>query len=213
MSLALLCAGCMHDLPETLPQLQLDSFGPPLRRDGVRIAIDPITDASRSAAYFGEDLLDLGVLPVVVSVANESGPQSLLLDPSSLRVEGVTASVVGAELPVDADPTKKAADVNTLVMLVPVVGLAAMAASVPMQAARLQDTWNASVVRHEMARHQLRATTLAPGEEEHGIVFVLLGDDAKRPDDEITLVIELADFAGTPMPSFELPISLAGRHR
>ncbi|MDN5849141.1 MAG: hypothetical protein L0H63_05810 [Nitrococcus sp.] len=38
--------------------------------DAISVGIDPIKDGRRSARYFGIDLLDQGILPVVITVSN-----------------------------------------------------------------------------------------------------------------------------------------------
>ena len=204
VALALVAFGCLRDLPVRAPSLGAARLGIAHTHEDVRVAIDPIYDAARSESYFGVDTSELGLLPILVSIENRGDATSYLVDPATFAVRGADARIVGSSLPVDTDPTKTASDVTTGLMFVPVLGVAAWAASIPLNTVRFQDMWNASVTRQQIAATQLRAQTLSPGETEDGIVFVAF-DARSAARGPITLVVQISDFSGRGLPAFELP--------
>lgn len=78
-------AGCASYELVALPVRDADVYPTAHERAGVAVAVDAIDDPRRAARYFGADLVESGILPVLVVVSNhgerrvEVSPADLLL--------------------------------------------------------------------------------------------------------------------------------------
>jgi hypothetical protein len=66
-----------------VPQREADLYPLSQTRGGLSVAIDEITSSDRAARYFGVNLVDMGVVPLVVIISN-NGTHRIDLKPSDV---------------------------------------------------------------------------------------------------------------------------------
>jgi hypothetical protein len=86
MLMTLGLAGCASSYQVVeVPQREADLYPYSQTRNGLTIAIDEITSSDRAARYFGANLVQMGVVPVVVVISN-NGVGHIDLKPSDVLV-------------------------------------------------------------------------------------------------------------------------------
>jgi hypothetical protein len=97
-------AGCSSTYQVVqVPQRDADLYPVSQTRQGVSVAIDEITSSDRAASYFGADLVQVGIIPLVVVISNNGAhridvkPEDVLLSRGTqiidpLRLETVVAT-------------------------------------------------------------------------------------------------------------------------
>jgi hypothetical protein len=70
-------AGCSSTYQVVqVPQRDADLYPLSQTREGVSVAIDEITSSDRAASYFGADLVQVGIIPLVVVISNNGERRS-----------------------------------------------------------------------------------------------------------------------------------------
>lgn len=84
----ILIFSCAHHQPVQVPQLALDLQAQQnkVEKDGVVLMAKPIHRKSELKAYFDDDLLDIGVLPIQISVINKTNSRTLVLSPAGINL-------------------------------------------------------------------------------------------------------------------------------
>lgn len=77
-------AGCSSTYQVVqVPQRDADLYPLSQTRQGVSVAIDEITSPDRAASYFGADLVQVGIIPLVVVISN-NGPHRIDVKPADV---------------------------------------------------------------------------------------------------------------------------------
>jgi hypothetical protein len=80
------CADRVRTIPE-LGILKPSQYHYCQEEKGLRIALDPIMEEDRLKTYFGEDLLKLGIMPVLVVAENEGADSCYLIEEKRFAVK------------------------------------------------------------------------------------------------------------------------------
>lgn len=87
--IAFLCTGCQ---PPRLPELSLNALSTRMQfedKDRFRVSIEPYTKKSQLQEYFGIDLLEYAILPVLVVIENH-GDKDVLVQSSDFSITTVS---------------------------------------------------------------------------------------------------------------------------
>jgi hypothetical protein len=72
-----------------IPQRDADLYPLSQTRQGVSVAIDEITSSDRAASYFGADLVQVGIIPLVVVISN-NGTHRIDVKPGDVMLSRAT---------------------------------------------------------------------------------------------------------------------------
>jgi len=89
-----------------VPQRDADLYPLSQTRQGVSVAIDEITSADRAASYFGADLVQVGIIPLVVVISN-NGAHRIDVKPADIMLTRGTQIIDPLRLETVVETAKK----------------------------------------------------------------------------------------------------------
>ena len=193
LSFVLALSGCAtKKLPDH--PLQPVSYSPYSQvKDGLAIAIQPLTNSQESEKYFGVDLLAAGILAIFVTAENRDSPSSFLVSKEqfSLRTGQTEASSSPRRAQLSSEvPGEVVATAGALLISFPILFVGTKLIS------------DANVVKHNFAVKELQAKTISSGEEAHGFVYFQL-PQGYAGSSQWTLHVEVQDLRMKEMKSFD----------
>ena len=170
-------------------------------KDGLSIAVYPITDEKESDKYFGTNLSEAGILAVMVMAENAAGGSSKTLSPEnfSLNRGHVSSSSTKASGKFGKSPAGQG-----LLIAYPffgVIGLPLLLAGASMMA-------NATVVKHNLEQRAFRSKTLSAGKQTEGFVYFKLPDEKLESGEVWVMRVDAIDMKSRDTIDFEFNIDL-----
>src|SRR5580765_6228781 len=168
LTAALLCGGCAS---VTKVQTQTAaSYEHHSEKDGLTIGVHPLTQEQEVKQTFNVNLLNKGLLPVLVVAENHNPSSSFLIAKENVYVFNEELARTNSA------PTKSVgagmAGSGTAIGIVGAVGVGAGSlAATPLLFTGLAMAANATVIQHNLADKQFCSRTLNPGEKAQGFVF------------------------------------------
>jgi len=166
------CAGyqaaVMPEIP--IPEARTCVFS--TRQGGVVIGIDPFLEKDRLQTYFGANLMDEGILAVLVLIENESVEEGFVLDKASVCVlidDQIIDVRPGLRNPIYREGPASATGRITSIAASPLLGLAYLAAFDPERQQR-----KTLRVANQMHHVEYTDKTLYPGISHHGMLYFKL---------------------------------------
>jgi len=144
-----------HHFPD-YPVQPADTYANKVVKAGLIVAVEPVEDPEQQKTYFNSHLSSKGMLPVFVIIQNNSVTGTYLFDSSAVGL----ADVVDINSP-GARQSRARLGSGGLVDLTLVT--------------------EATEVRENMMKKQLRSKTLSPGSSVHGFVYVPVPTNSPRP--------------------------------
>ena len=194
----LLSEGCStKKLPEH-PTQPLSSYPYSEVKDGLAVAIQPLTNPQESEKYFGTDLLSSGIFAVFVSAENRGSPSTFILlkERFVLRAGQTDAHDVSGRGQIEPGAGTAAVAVTSVGFVVaPVLMFPALFVATKMLS-------NEEVVKHNFTVKELQAKTLSAGEETHGYVYFQLPQGHAGPG-QWSVHLEAQDLSTKETKSFD----------
>jgi len=207
LPLAGLFLGCASSV-EPYPTRSPEALSAHEERSGLTVAAAPLVKRKESKRYFGADLTDAEIVPILIVVRNASPDASYLLLEDRVSI----AIPSGAAARADHAPTS-----NQRAMGTQVAGLVLLGASgafpplvlvgLPVYLVGATMEPDNREVQGRLVANALRSTTLSPGAQTQGFVYFARKDFPKGSQ-ACVVTIELARMDGGAAERFELPISL-----
>ncbi len=169
LSFLLLVGACSAArLPDFQPQA-IDQYPQRAERNGLVVAAHALTDEDQVERYFGTDLVDDGILPVLVVAANRGSDSSFIVLSDSIQLARPTAKATGDD--VASTTASQAVGYTGLAtaLVVPVVAIAL----IPTAAAMLSSAREQS---YSFLTKQFHSQTVSPGEQVSGFMYFKLKD-------------------------------------
>ncbi len=144
-----------HHFPD-YPVRSPDAYPNKAAKADLIVAVEPVEDPEQQKTYFNSHLSSKGMLPVFIIIQNSSATDTYLFDSSAVGL----ADVVDINSP-GVRQSKARLGSGGLVDLTQVT--------------------EATDVRENMMKKELRSKTLSPGSSVHGFVYVPVPTNAPRP--------------------------------
>jgi len=189
------CATTKLPEPETRP---LNSYPYSQVKDGLAVAIQPLTNGQESEKYFGTNLLSNGILAVFVAAENHGSPSSFMLSKERFMLRAGQTEAYGVSGRGQIEPgagTAVAAVGNVGIVVVPVLALPILIVGSNMLS-------NEEVIKHNFTVKELQAKTISDGEETHGFVYFQLLQGHAGPG-QWTIHVEAVDLKSKDVKSFD----------
>ncbi len=159
--------------------------------DGLVVGIDPMREASKLQRYFGADLAQKGVLAVYVVARNSNPSKSFVLSSSHVSLNDTpnsdTAGYVNADAGIDTATA------------------GAFLISPPLLLAGIKNFSDSRETEHSIIVKRLYDTTLEPGEEASGFVYLKLPADDREAQPP-TLQMQVYDLDQKEWKDFSFPL-------
>ncbi|MCP4991143.1 MAG: hypothetical protein GY928_35345 [Colwellia sp.] len=137
-----------------------------ITKEGLFVAIKPLTDKTEIKKYFGTDLLSKNILPVFVIAENNTTSSSFILFKDKISLRQKDASLAG-----DSDYTEARNPEDTAVAVaggisffVPAVQIVALPFLTPLIA-------QSNEIEHNILSKELQTKTLSPGKKIQGFAY------------------------------------------
>lgn len=208
--LGALCMACATtQLASEFPLEPVEKYPHHQEKDGLALAVQPLTDPALLDEYFGDNLLRKGILPVLVVAQNQNDSETYLVSEDKVSMHpGEDPETGNDQKPqgiVSSAEARKAAYEKDyqgvrLAILAPILLPAAFVDWGP--------TEHAKSVQHNIMSKALRRKSLSPGQSYSGCIYVKLPADGSFSD-LITIVLtaeKLKD--GAPL-RFAFPIHIS----
>jgi len=206
--LPILGSGCSTMKVSPLSTGNAASYAEHEEKNGLVFAIRPMTDRQEIEDMFKIDLLDKGLIPILVVAENQSPAASFIILKNKVYVQN------GATAMSNSSPRKKMttgtgdAMLNTGAVMVGLGGFALplLVVGAPILFTGEQKASNASVIEFNLADKEFYSRTVGPGEKAQGFVYLQLPKEA--PDGgNYHVVAEVQNSATGESTTFDLPAS------
>ncbi len=174
---AIAVVGCVACATLELPEYPVHAPGEyanTVARSGLVLAVEPIVDGATSQRYFGTDLGDANIVPVLVVAENRS-TASFLLDKNQIELLTPKPALEEAVSEGGAEAAMTASVAALGVGMVAFLPLAV--AAIPAMFAVGKELSDLSATEHQLLTSELQSTTLSPGKRAHGFVYFQLPAD------------------------------------
>jgi len=202
--LLLLGSGCSTMKVTPLTARAADSYMQHEQKNGVAVAIRPMTDKREIEDMFKVSLLDKGLLPILVVVENQSTAASYIVAKDKLTVLNEATGATSSSQRKQVTSGAGAAMRDTGAVLVAVGSLAAA----PLLFTGMQKASNASVIEYNLADKEFYSWTLGPGEKAQGFVYFQFPKDSP-PSGNYHVVAEVKNPATAEATTFDFAVNLS----
>ncbi len=208
VAVAVLLAMCAAPPLPDVDELMLGTgFSSTQSLAGVTLSARPLLDGSELERWFGFDLRSEGVLPIVVSVRNETEEVFLLRrDDFSLSREKAKAapSTPGDAPPGWAGPAKTGTAAAYLATLPFVSGVVPIAGAIIVMSVVEGRVDRAKRNTIQIIASEFADGTLFPGQERRGVLFFPVAENALGP--EVALNLKIGEPVETGLLSVSVPL-------
>ncbi len=197
MPLLVVASGCGTMKVTELKTNMADSYTDHAEKNGVVIGIHPMTEKKEIKETFRVNLLEKGLLPILLVAENRSAASSIILAKDRIFVLSERAGATNT-----SQSTKVASgSAGTALGITGASMLAATSlAGAPLLIAGLKMASDATVIQHNLADKEFYSRTLGPGQKAQGFVYFQY-PKGKPPSGIHHVVIELKDSStGEPTP-------------
>ncbi len=201
--LSLLVQGCSNLLlPDFVPD-PMAQYPHKAKNDELVVVAQPFTDAQINTQYFGIDFKDMGYMPLLLIVKNVGKNNSFIL-----KKENVSIKIRNPDENNGADLDKQLADqqeelgdaaIVTAYMLFPLFSMLA-----------LNDKLNLKEVERSLLENEFQTSTISPGKEVHGFVYMKLPEKMLANTDQVVVVVNAYNITNRQTDQLEVLISQKG---
>jgi len=205
----ILGSGCSTMKVPPLNSGKADSYTPHQLKNGVVVGIHPMTDKREVEDMFKVNLLDKGLLPILVVVENQSLDASFIVAQNKLAVlnaaTGTSSPSQRKKVTTNAGEAMQASgaimvSLGGFVLPLLLIGL-------PIECTGMQHASDASVIEFNLGDKEFYSRTLGPGEKAQGFVYF------QYPKESLTagsyhVVAEVKNSATGETTTFDFPANL-----
>ncbi len=202
-------AGCstMHVAPITSGSA--DSYVEHEQIDGLVVGVRPMTDKAEVKETFKIDLLDKGLLPILVVAENKSPTVSFIIPREKVGVLDNATGITSASQRKKVTSSSGEVMANTGAVLVGLGGYALPLAVIgmPLEFTGMQKQSNASIIEFNLADNEFYTHTLGPGDKAQGFIYYQLPKDAAALSN-CHVVAEAKNPATGETTAFDFPLNI-----
>ena len=198
--------GCMTMDVQPLNTGDANSYTQHQEKNGITIGVQPFTDKHESKALFKMDLLDKGLLPILIVAENQSASSSFIIAKEKVVVMCEASGVTSASEQKNVTSGKSTAGTSVLVAGTVVI-LASPVAALPLVVAGMKMASDATVLQHNLADKEFYSRTIKPGEKAQGFVYFQFSNDVP-PTGNYHVVAEVKNSATGEITTFDFPVNL-----
>ena len=209
VGLLILGSGCSTMKVAPLTTSNATSYTQHEEIDGLVVGIRPMTDKREIEDMFKVNLLDKGLVPILVVTENQSPSASFIIAKNKLCVQnGATGSSSSSQRKKVTSSTGEVM-ANTGGVMVALGGFALplLIIGMPIEFTGMQKASNASMIEFNLADKEFYSRTLAPGEKAQGFVYLQFPKDAPVAGN-YHVVAEVQNSATGETTTFDLPANL-----
>ena len=208
-SSVLMLAGCSTMKVAPLTADGAASYTPHEEKHGLVVAIHPMTDKREIEDMFKVNLLEKGLLPILVVAENQSPDASFIVAQNKVAVlnaaTGVSSLSQRKKVTSDAGEAMQASgavmvSLGGFVLPLLLIGL-------PIECVGMQHASDASVIEYNLGDKEFYSRTLGPGETARGFVYFQLPNESPAAGD-YHLVAEVKNSGTGESTTFDLPANL-----
>ena len=202
LALAAVMGGCTASRLPDYPTMSVTEYGPHKTADGVTVAIHPITSATEARKYFGTNLLDSHILPVLVVVENQHPRDSFIIRKERIGLAGPQEAPDRGAVGSSAGRTAVGATAGVAIIAAPIAAPALLLTFVAMES-------SAAEIRRNFATKELHQETIPTGMTKRGFVYLQPPPDTEREGRGV-IHVELWEPVSKTPRSFDFDIRLLG---
>lgn len=194
-----LLSGCMTmDIPADKVR-PLAAYPLKVEQQGLTIAVSAL-ERNEVKEVFGADIVDDGVLPILIVAENRHASTSFALAKSKVMVADANAISLGRAGGVGQTKEMVGNTLSTTVVLLSPLALVGTKLSS-----------DAQTVSHGMGLKELQSHTVDPGQQVHGYVYVPIPKDSRGSQINLRAIVEATDTSNFKSVTFEIPIKYVAK--
>ena len=209
VALLLLGTGCSTMKVAPLTTGSASSYPQHEQKNGVTVGVRPMTEKREIEDMFKINLLDKGVVPVLVVAENQSASASFIIAKDKVCVSNEASGTTGSSQRNKVTSGTGAALRDSGAVM---VGAGAflpplLIVGAPLLFTGMQAASNASVIEFNLADKEFYSWTLGPGEKAQGFVYFQF-PKGSPPSRNYHLLAEVTNPATGEATSFDFPVNL-----
>lgn len=188
------------------------SYSNTVTRNGLSVAVHPITDTAELKRVFGANLLAWRVLPVFVVAENTNPSSSFLIskDLVSLRSKITAADLQEGQSKSAGNGKMVASGKMVAVAGLGLAGLVTLPLSLPLLCAGDKIVSDTSVIADNMVSQELQVSTVSPGKSVDGFVYFTLPSGSPALKDWL-LRLEATELTTQSAQEFQFDLKSSGQ--
>jgi len=209
-SSSLVLAGCSTMKVAPLTTGSADSYTQHEQTNGVVVGIRPITDKREIEDMFKVNLLDKGLLPILVVVENQSASDSFIIAKDKVYVLNEAIGTNNSSQQrgkVTSGAGEGMANAGGVMVALGGFALPLAIIGMPIEFTGMQKASNASVIEFNLADKEFYSWTLGPGEKAQGFVYFQFPKNSP-PSGSYHVVAEVRNPATGETTTFDFPANL-----
>jgi hypothetical protein len=204
MVLLFLISGCTTMSVAPLKTGNADSYTQHEQKNGLVIGIRPMTDKREIKDMFKNNLLDNGLLPILVVAENQSASASFIIAKEKVFVLNEDTGTTNRSQTTEV----ASGDAGTAIGLTgAVLDLANPVLAAPLVIAGMKMASNATVIQYNLADKEYYSRTLGPGEKAQGFVYFQFPNESPLSGN-YHIVAEVKNSATGEATTFDFPVNL-----
>ena len=214
----LLFAGCSTMTVPPLTTGSADSYAQHQQKDGLVIGVQPMTDKKQVEDEFKVNLLEHGLMPILLVVENQNPASSFIVAKENVAVlNGITGTTNTAPVDKTAQRAQVASGATSAgqatgdaaigVMSVAIAIPGADVLAVPLIIASAKLSSDATVVQYGLADKEFYSRTLGPGEKAYGFLYLQF-PKVSPPSGEYHVIAKVKNAATRDETAFDFPVNL-----
>ena len=209
IGLLVLGSGCSTMKVVPLTTSNPTSYTQHEEKDGLVVGIRPMTDKREIEDMFKVNLLDKGLVPILVVAENQSPSASFIIAKNKLCVQNGATGTSNSSQRKKVTSSTGEIMANTGGVMVALGGFALplLIVGMPIEFTGMQKASNASVIEFNLADKEFYSWTLGPGEKAQGFVYFQF-PKGSPPSGNYHVVAEVKNPASGEASSFDFPVNL-----
>jgi len=177
-----LAMGCASMKVPTFEVKEVDAYAIRTEQDGLILAVQPTFEPSEIDRTFRTNLLDKGVLPILLVAENHNPSRAFILQPDAIEIASADTRARASE----PRPTVSSSTQGEVMMG------AGVLISLPLLIAGIKMVSDSEVIQHNLADKAFYSTTLANGQRARGFLYFRVPKDAS-PGSRYEVVVDARD--------------------
>jgi hypothetical protein len=201
--------GCSTMKVTHLTTGQAESYTPHEQKNGLVVGIHPMTDKREIEDMFKVNLLDKGLLPILVVFENQSPDASFIVAKDKVAVlDAVTGASSPSQRKKVTSNAGEAMQASGAIM-VSLGGfvLPLLLIGLPIECTGMQHASDASVIEYNLGDKEFYSRTLGPGEKVQGFIYFQFPNESSAAGN-YHVVAEVKNSATGESTTFDLPANL-----
>ena len=206
-------SGCSTMKVPPLTTGSAGSYAQHEQKDGLVVGIQPMTDKREINDMFKVDLLDKGVLPVLIVAENQSASASFIMARDKISIQNeATGTASSSQRGKVTSGTGQALETTGVIMVgLGPLSLATAVVGLPLASVGMQKASSASVIEFNLADKEFYSSTLGPGAKAQGFLYYQF-PKGSPPSGIFHVVAEIKNPASGETTAFDFPVNITPSH-